>query len=316
MASLGADQQKKLYILLGLAGALGIGLLFAFHPWSRSSSTDAGSDIGTPAPRTANRPGAAGNSPPVPPSGGSGGVFGAGGAAPVTSAAGAIPGAPAHPNAQLVSTERFRDDPFTPEIIPPTPAPPPRPTPIPPTPIPPAVPLPLPDPGINMPLVGGISANALSHNPLIMDLPPVRVSALSNPTNSPDTSVPSAIPGSTSSVLPRSPNKRISGVVIGNTVRALIEITDNEGNVVTRVVQPGDEVEGLKILRVERVREGDRSVTRMIVREDGEERVIELKPSANPQGQSGAGGSGGYPGSGGGGYPGGGGGGFAPRPPI
>ncbi|MBV9470431.1 MAG: hypothetical protein JO316_20475 [Abitibacteriaceae bacterium] len=306
MASLGADQQKKLYILLGLAGLLGIGLIIAFHPFGRSTtSTDAG-DTSTPAVTTKAGGATGGGKAASPAAAGSGSggtipVSSGGGTTPTTAGAGVVP--LAKPNTQLISTERFRDDPFIPEIIPPTPAPPPLPTP---TPIPPAVPVPVPG-GIEVPpadIRGAVSSGALSHSPILINLPPVRISRMNTPPINPDTAVPQTRPGATTAVLPRSPNKRVSGVVIGNTVRALIEISDGD-QVVTRVVQPGDEVEGIKILRIERVREGDRNVTRMIVREENEERVVELKASPNPIG-GGEGGSG-YPGGGsGGGYPGGG----------
>jgi hypothetical protein len=91
----------------------------------------------------------------------------------------------------------------------------------------------------------------------------------------------------------RSSNKRLSGVVIGDSVRAILEISDGE-NVVTRIVQPGDEVDGIRILRIERVSEGGRMVTRMFIREAGEERYVDLKAAP----QQAAGGGGGIPGMG------------------
>lgn len=327
MASLGADQQKKLYILLGLAGLLGIGLIIAFRPFGGGSTTTTDTGDSTTPPVTSPKAGAAGSGKTAPPAAagsGSGGAVpasSAGGTTPTTAGAGVVP--LGKPSTQLISTERFRDDPFIPETIYPTPLPPPAPTPKPP---PPPVILPqpggveIPPAGINTGSLGrAVSSGALSHSPILINLPPIRISRMNTPPLNPDTAVPQTRPGATTAVLPRSPNKRVSGVVIGNTVRALIEISDGD-QVVTRVVQPGDEVEGVRILRIERVREGDRNVTRMIIREENEERVVELKASPNPIG-GGEGGSGGYPGGGGGypggggGYPGGGRGGFVPRPP-
>jgi len=109
-----------------------------------------------------------------------------------------------------------------------------------------------------------------------------------------------------SGTVTRSGNKRLAGVVIGDSVRALLEIQgDSPETTVTRIVQPGDEVEGVRVLRIERFTEGaNRTRVRMIVRENGEERSVELRPSpqplAAPGGEGGEGGSsGGFPGSGG-----------------
>ena len=45
----------------------------------------------------------------------------------------------------------------------------------------------------------------------------------------------------------------------------------------TRIVQPGDEVDGITVLRIERVTEGGKPVTRVIIREGGQERAVILK---------------------------------------
>jgi hypothetical protein len=73
----------------------------------------------------------------------------------------------------------------------------------------------------------------------------------------------------------RASDRRIAGVIIGDSVRALIEISTGDSTI-TRVVQPGDEVEGMKILRIERVTVNDALVTRMTVLEDGVERYFDL----------------------------------------
>jgi hypothetical protein len=109
-------------------------------------------------------------------------------------------------------------------------------------------------------------------------------------------------------------DKRLAGVVIGDGVRALLEITAGD-QVTTQVVQPGDEVNGIRVLNIERFRDGDRTVTRMLVRDtDGTQRFVDLKPSSQPPvGAGGLGGPGGFPGAAGG-FPGGGGRGFPGGP--
>jgi len=96
-------------------------------------------------------------------------------------------------------------------------------------------------------------------------------------------------------------DKRLAGVIIGDGVHALLEITA-DGQVTTQVVQPGDEVNGVRVLSIERFRDGERTVTRMLVRDtDGTQRYVDLKPSTQPP--AGAGGVGG-PGGAGRGFPG------------
>ena len=75
--------------------------------------------------------------------------------------------------------------------------------------------------------------------------------------------------------VPISSDKRLSGVVIGDSVRATLVMPDGT----SRIVQPGDEIDGIRVLRIERVTEGGRSVTRVIIRENGEERAVVLKPA-------------------------------------
>lgn len=103
-------------------------------------------------------------------------------------------------------------------------------------------------------------------------------------------------------------DKRLAGVIIGDGVHALLEITAG-GQITTQVVQPGDEVNGVRVLSIERFRDGERTITRMLVRDtDGIQRYVELKPSAQPPAGAGAGAggaAGGPPGAAG--FPGGGG---------
>lgn len=322
MAALEADQKKKLYILLGLAGLLGIVGLAVLQPWNSGG----GDNVAGDATSTSTTGGAAPVAPSAPAAPASSGA-----ADPMSPGAGTatrVATATMISSRQQVAPERVREDPFAPEVVIPTPTPyiPPPPTPRPPVivPQPPGLsPIALPS---SIAGAGGASSSGrlLARSPLLVELPPINISRMVNPATVPS-SLPPRTPGQGGgfAAIPPSPNKRIAGVVLGDTVRALIEISDGE-QVVTRVVQPGDEIEGIRILRIERVREGDRLVTRMIVREDNEERRIDLRPA--PQGTGGEGGSGGYPGSGGGGgYPGSsGGGGYPsnrggfrpPRPPI
>ena len=318
MAALEADQKKKLYILLGLAGLLGIVGIAVLQPWNSGG----GDDVTGDAVSTSTTGGAAPVAPSAPAVPASPGA-----ADPMSPGAGTatrVATATTINSRQQVAPESVREDPFAPEVVWPTPTPyiPPPPTPRPPVilPQPPGLsPIPLPS---TVAGAGGASASGrlLARSPLLVGLPPISITRMVNPATVPS-SLPPRTPGQGGGLaaIPPSPNKRIAGVVLGDTVRALIEISDGE-QVVTRVVQPGDEVEGIRILRIERVREGDRLVTRMIVREDNEERRIDLRPAPQGTGTGGEGGSGGYPGSGGG-YPGSGGGGGYPgsrggfRPP-
>ena len=53
-------------------------------------------------------------------------------------------------------------------------------------------------------------------------------------------------------------------------------------------MQPGDEVEGVRVLNIERFRQGDRTVSRMLIRDtDGSQKYVELKNSPNPPGNAG-----------------------------
>jgi hypothetical protein len=126
-------------------------------------------------------------------------------------------------------------------------------------------------------------------------------------------------PGGASTPLERSTNKRLAGVAIGDSVRALLEVQDlTTGEFRTYIVQPGQRVdaENLQVLRIERTTEGGQTRVRMVVRENGEIRIVELREGARPDlaAQGGApGGEGGFPGGAPGGFPGGfpgGGGGF------
>lgn len=179
---------------------------------------------------------------------------------------------------------RHRTDPFQQFVIfppPVAPAPTPRPTPTPQPPVP--IPLPPAEVSIAVPQPGGRSVNSIDNQPL--NLPGVRIPRLNSaliaprdPFPPPRTSGATGGGGGSTEAQP-SFGKRLSGVVISNGVRALLEISGG-AEPKTYVVQPGDTVEGITVLNIQRFSEGTRTVTRMLVREGGQERYIDLKAGA------------------------------------
>jgi hypothetical protein len=289
MVAIGADNKRNLYILGGLFGALLLVGFFTFmNPFGRRSTTT------TAATNTAAN--AASNTVTTVQTTSATGVTGAG-ATGAGAAGAASPGASGTPLPRPLTVVNPRRDPFAPKYLPalPTPVPPP----------PPPPPVQLPDP-VAVPQPAGFSPGGAM-------LPSPGAPSASEPLNLPPTNIPQyslrggprnvAAPGvvadATGGAQP-APEKRIAGVAIGDSVRALIEINDGT-QTITRVVQPGDEVEGMRILRVERVNEGGQQTTRMWVREAGQDRYFDLRPSSNPVG---AGGPGGFPGGPPGGFPG------------
>lgn len=285
--AIGADDKKKIYVLGGLLAAIGVVVVVLYVP--RGGSKTKPTPAATPTPTTVAQ------TPATP------------------GADGAPAGASAAPGsinaASLVSIESFRNDPFAPFARPPLPRlPAPRPKPAPPAPPRPVVILP-PDQveilppgqsdsgggyssgGMGLPpmdVIGGRSTS--SSRRALVDLPPVTL-----PTRSNIPRTPGPPGGQSAGGISASPNKRISGVIIGDSVRALLEITDGD-IITTRIVQPGDEVDGIRILRIERITEGGRSITRMIIRENGEERSVDLKAAPKDATVAGIGGVGGLPG--------------------
>jgi len=268
--AIGADEKKKLYVLGGLLAAIVVVGVVVFVP--RGASTTTTTTTGTtpiPTPGAVKPPGAPGAAPTV-------------AAAPGTANA-----------ASLVSVSNFRDDPFTPFARPPLP------------PIPqgsnkdPLAPVMIPSPeavGIAPPNQGNsgdysggpglppMSIGGQTSARPISDLPPISLPARPNiPTT------PGPTGGQGSGGVAESPNKRVSGVIIGDSVRALLEITDGDTKT-TRIVQPGDEVDGIRILRIERITVGGRPITRLIIRENGEERSVVLKAGPREATTTGAGG--------------------------
>lgn len=292
MVAIGTDDKKKLYILLALAGVLGVVMLVVFNPFggrktaSRITTTPVGGP-GSPDDPAGLRPGG-----PRP-----GGAPG-GSADPDTPGAGAgtTPagtGATGQPIQLIKATSR--PDPFKPFY---SPTLPPR------APIPGPLDIPSPTAEASMPLnLPTEFGEELGESGALKQLPPVRVPSAqgkSGPSVLPPTEIQSG------SQPQRSPNKRLSGVILGDSIYALLEISTAD-QTISRVVQPGDEVEGIKILRIERINDNGVQRTRMTVLEGGQERFFDLQ--AAPQqaaGGAGLGGPGGAAGLGGlpGGLPG------------
>jgi hypothetical protein len=292
--AIGAEEKKKLYVLGGLLAAIMVVVFVLYRPTGKSSSPDE-----TPPPKSgpaaapkpaggppAGAPGAAPGGAPAGEAAPSGGTGGSGAGGSITAAS-------------LVSVSDFRNDPFEPFAKPvPTPTPPPPPPPPGPVVIsPPQVFISQPggDFGGGLPPFG-ISSTTPSFggtppSRILTDLPPPYIPRLAIAPTAPSNFLPPG--GGSGGSNSRSSNKRLSGVIIGDSVRAILEISDGQ-NVVTRIVQPGDEVDGIRILRIERVSEGGRLVTRMFIREAGEERFVDLKAAP----QQAAGGAGGIPGMG------------------
>jgi len=313
--AMGPEEKKKAYLLGGLAGLLGIVGLAVLRPWA--GSADSAEGTATPTAVSGAAPSSpASSAPDTPPSGlGAGAPSGA----PAGASAGGVGGAAPGSAPQFVAVEKFRDDPFTPfytEVQPPLPPPPPPPTPRPrptPTPIPPPLDLPSPSgfagqfprvrPATELPPFPGGN----SRSTILAGLPTARVSRLVNAPTAPRVQSAPPGPGTQAPVLERSTNKRLAGVAIGDSVRALLEVQDaTTGEYRTYIVQPGQRVdaENLDVLRIERTTEGGQTRVRMVVRENGETRIVELREGQRAD-LAGAGGTGGYPG-GEGGYPGGG----------
>ena len=280
------EEKKKMVVMLSFLGFLAVVTGIIYIPQLLGGSK---TPVPVAPPDTTIAPGptpGGGMPPGGMPSGGTPG--GEGGAA-----APAAP-APAASGAGAQSLVRYRSDPFvqfytTPVLPEPTP-----------TPIPPLV-LPRPE-RVILPVALPAPSGGNRPSTVLLGLPPVIISRLNRPPSAPQIVAPPRRGGngggnaSSSGGGDPSPsyNKRLSGVIIGDGVRALLEINTGE-EIVTRVVQPGDEVDGVSILNIQRFTEGSRTVTRMLIREKGEERFVELKPlPAAPAGGL-AGGVGGAP---------------------
>jgi hypothetical protein len=273
-------EQKKLYAGLAIIGVLTLAVAGMYLPGMLSGGSSSDATTGTTTNTVAaTGAGAADNTAAVP---GAGGPTG-----PMDAAAGADPTLAGAAPAAGVTTASYdgepigspRSDPFQQPYLIPTPVP------VPPPPV--DVPVPTDDGPINLP-GSNIEITEL-RKPLI--LPQVRITRLDEASRRPTDAFPprrsSGDSGSAggASVSP-SFDKRLSGVVIGDGVRALLEIQGPTGTV-TRVVQPGDEVDGITVLNIQRYKEGGNTVTRMLIRENGEEKSVDLGPSLNPPGATG-----------------------------
>lgn len=282
-------EQKRTYAGLGVAGVLALIVGVMYLPALLKGS-------GTPASvappsgavtNSANSNSAMGGAVTVPT--GSPGLGLAGASSSGVGGSLGAPGSLAAVQTQpVVFVSRARTDPFQPVYL----IPPPAPTPIPVR----------PDPQVNVPLPsgfgGGVSLPSISDprvraavaEPLNIGLPTIpRLETITAPRD------PFPLPrtqggGDTGGAAQQSYDKRLAGVIIGDGVRALLELPSGE----QRVVQPGDEVEGIRVLNIERFQQGDHTVTRMLVRDtDGSQKFVELKPSSQAQAATGEGGAGG-----------------------
>ena len=276
-----APDKKKLFIALGVAGiaVLGIGGFFVMRSMN-GGDTQAAATNSVSASNVAL-------SPETPEAGAPGSTLANGGIPPATGTQISTGSNPSN----LLPLSPYRRDPFQPFFIIPTPAPPPPPVPTP-TPIPRPVEIPqiepvdiprpgdggafggAPAPGFAVP---GPNGSGASEGPLV--LPAVVIPRLNSTKIAPTNAFPPprSSSGAGSGTASPSFDKRLSGVVIGNGVRAILEIS---GGAVpkTYVVQPGDVVEGITILNIRRYNESGTQVTRMLIRENGGERTVDLKP--------------------------------------
>lgn len=296
-------QQRRLFTILGILGALALlggvlsmtGLIGgggeppapAVAPVAAGGATaNAATGAASPAANTVTLAGVGGVAPGIDPTTGAptAGVA-TGAAAPAGTGASALP----------QGVQRFRPDPFQQAYFLPTPVP---------TLPPPLLPVDIPSPTDVEPvfLPGVPGGSAALQRPL--NLPPVKITRLDEGARRPSGAFPprrtlggGATGGGGAGVPDPSYDKRLSGVVIADGVRAILEIQGPAGPI-SRVVQPGDEVEGITVLNIQRFNDGTRTVTRMLIRENGEERTVELRagvPIAPPGGAPGTGGFEGVP---------------------
>ena len=265
-------EQRKIYTQLGVIGVLALVAGVMYLPGMLSGGSTP--DLPEAPPSTAET---AANNAVTPPEGGAGA---ADGAKPETAAAATAPVVQA---AVAQPLARYRSDPFQqPYFIPtPTPVPPPLPLPV-------GIPSPFQISPIALPGGGGGASQSASQP---LNLPQVRINRLDETVRRPTDAFPPrrtvGAGGNSGGVPSPSSDKRLSGVIIADGVRALLEI-QGPGGPVTRVVQPGDEVDGITVLSIQRFNDGTRTVTRMLIRENGEERSVELR--AAPQQAAAAGG--------------------------
>ena len=304
-------EQKRLFTLLGVGGVLAllVGGRFVLGAMSGGGNTATNTAVAVNPAGNSAAPGGASETPP----GGEAGTTPENPAGvPVSATASSGGTTPA----ALLPLARYRSDPFQPFVIlppPPTPAPPPpKPTPPPPV-IPPPDIVSVPLANGNFPGsdggagggTGGSGGGAAFNVPQLpnarpidqpLRLPRVLIPRLNARNTSPTDAFPPprSASGGGGDVTSPSFNKRLSGVVIGNGVRAILEINTGTGTK-TYVVQPGDVVEGITVLSISRFNESGDQVTRMLIRENGGERYVDLKAGPPRTDAAGAGGAPGGP---------------------
>lgn len=256
--AIGADDKKKLVALGGLVVVVILVMLYLFVFRKGASPTTTAQVPPPPGlPGSPEAPAAPGPAQPASTGAPAGG--GAGGNVTAVS---------------FASLSGPRSDPFTPEyVVPPPPPPPPVPLPM---------PEPLPSPQSQY-AVGLPPAFVTGNNPstVLVGLPPITIPRLEHAPTKPQLFQAPKQVGGTQLATP-SFNKRLSGVIIGDSVHALLEISSASGTQ-TYVVQPGDTIAGIRILGIQRVEVGGRTVPRMLISENGEEKYVELRPAFNPQ---------------------------------
>jgi len=251
MSKISEDDKKKLVALGGLVVLLALVMFFLFRSRKTSTTTAETPPASVMPPDAPGMPGAADTNAPA--GGGAGGNVTA---------------------VSLASLSGPRADPFTPEyIIPPPPPPPPVPLPMPEA---------LPSPQPNYP-AGLPPAFIAANNPstVLQGLPPITIPRMAHLPTKPQQFQAPKQAGGTQLATP-SFNKRLSGVIIGDSVHALLEVSNASGTQ-TYVVQPGDTIAGIRILGIQRVEVGGKTVPRMLISENGEEKYVELRPAFNPQ---------------------------------
>lgn len=286
--TLGADDKKKIYILGALLGVLGLGgLVLVLRPsGNRDASAPANSALGNSVSSRVPTSGQTGA--PVLPPGSRSSNFGATTLAAQTATASTVD--PATLTPQIPGIGRTRDNPFLPVTLT---ALPPTPTPAPPPPIRrivrDAVPVSLPPfsppslgTGANLPLNSfppGAQNNVASTT---LYLPAATIfggTQRAEPAPLPQIGgLTVGAPGAQTEATNAS-GKRVAGVIVGDTIRALIEYQEN-GQTVSKIVQPGDEVGGMKILSIQRVRSGEQSIIRVTASENGQEEYFDLGPGS------------------------------------
>ena len=299
--NLGAEDKKKIYLLGGLLGVLGVlGTIFVLMPMLRGGSKDEA----VISPTATNNATTLATASPATTPPANGANFGTATtvSAPSSSrgsasgsSSGSTAGLPTNQilAPQLIGVGRSRQDPFSPEVVPPAP-PTPEPKPrvdtritmetLPPQSIPPYLPT-YQTTTVSLPSGAGpsvaTSANGTggSDSRILAFLPPAAI--FGNTARIAPRPIPViggldvAAPGAQAN-LTSDDDKRVAGVIIGDSIRALIEYREN-GQTVSRVVQPGDSVGGMEILSISRVSEGGEQLVRVTVRENGQEKYFDLK---------------------------------------